>query len=254
MESKKYLLALAIKYKGNWDEIYNCIVEKKDLDEDFVEETTNQYKGKFITIMDEEYPEQLKQGIKPPFVLFYEGNIALLKDTNYKRLALNDSRHTTDTDKLVADKIMTDLPDNVAFVIGGNSELSYDIAIKNKRPTIVVLSHSLDLINDTERKDQIIKQGGVYISEYPVETEKTKDSVVIRYRVMSALCDKMLVVSHIKRNSGTTFLIGLVLSQGKDVMVVPTSPLETEESANNELIGEGAIPIYNSESLCFNMN
>lgn len=253
MESKKYLLALAIKYKGNWDDIYNAVSQREELEGSYILQVALSYEGNYITILDEEYPEHLKQCFKPPFVLFYEGNIELLKATNYKRLALNDSRHSTDSDKLVADKIMTDLPDDIAFVIGGNSELSYDIAIENEKPTIVVLAHSIDLMNK-DKKDKIISQGGVIISEYANGMELSKDSIMLRYRIMATLCDKMLILSHIKKHSGTTFMVGLVVAQGKDVMVVPTSPLDTEESANNEIIAEGAIPIYNSESLCFNMN
>ena len=253
MESRKLLLALAIKHKGNWDDIYNAIAEKKDLDESFVEETANQYKGKFITIIDDEYPENLKQSFKPPFVLFYEGNIALLNATNYKRVALNDSRHTTTNDKLVADKLMTDLPDDIAFVIGGNSELSYTLAFEYKRPTIVVLTHSIDLMNK-DKKDKIISQGGVIVSEYANGVEKlSKDSIMLRYRIMATLCDKMLILSHIKKHSGTTFMISLVVAQGKDVLIVPTSPLDEEESANNEFIAEGAYPVYDNESLCYNI-
>ena len=148
---------------------------------------------------------------------------------------------------------MTDLPDNIAFVIGGNSEFSYNIAIEYKRPTIIVLAHSIDLMNK-DKKDKIISQGGVIVSEYANDIELSKDRIMIRYRIMATLCDKMLILSHIKKHSGTTFMVGLVAEQGKDVMVVPTSPLDTEENANNEIIAEGAIPIYNSESLCFNMN
>ena len=112
---------------------------------------------------------------------------------------------------------------------------------------------SIDLFKDTNFKDQILKQNGVFVSEYPNNTEMTKDSVLLRYRIMTSLCNKVLVLSHIKRNSGTKLLVGLALNQGKDIMVVPTSPLDNEENANNELIAEGAIPVYDNDSLYFNL-
>ena len=75
MESKKYLLALAIKYKGNWNDIYNAISQREELEGSYMLKVALGYEGKYITILDEEYPEHLRQSFKAPFVLFYEGNI-----------------------------------------------------------------------------------------------------------------------------------------------------------------------------------
>jgi len=37
-----------------------------------------EYKNKYITILDKKYPSKLKAINKPPFVLFYKGDINLL--------------------------------------------------------------------------------------------------------------------------------------------------------------------------------
>lgn len=70
MKARDILIALHIKHEGNWDYIYEDIRDKnienienyiKDYDEDELNE--------FVTILDEDYPQRLKQRFKPPFVI-----------------------------------------------------------------------------------------------------------------------------------------------------------------------------------------
>ena len=252
MEGKKLLLALASKYKGEWGKIYTAIEKRENLDEKYVEKLAQEYEGRYITMLDNEYPEILRQSYKPPFVLFYEGNINILTDKNYKKLALSDSKKTTNNDKQVAKEILSNLPDNVALIIGGESEFTCDITKQHINPTIVVLAYSPEHYGYVEFKQQIIKNGGVIISEYPDSAfnELNNNNFIGRYRIMGALCDKVLICSSIKQKSGSLVLAYMALEQNKDIGVIPVSPLD-KESANNMLIGEGAFPIYNNESLCF---
>ena len=61
------LAYFAIKYNGDWDEIYSAInrKEKVDLEEKFILLSKC---GKYITLLDNEYPSKLKGIYKPPFV------------------------------------------------------------------------------------------------------------------------------------------------------------------------------------------
>ena len=72
MQARKIIVALAIMHKGDWDKIYQAILKKEYPSEEEMEELVSSYKGNYITILDEEYPKRLKEGYKPPFVLFYE--------------------------------------------------------------------------------------------------------------------------------------------------------------------------------------
>ena len=251
MESKKLLLALSIKYKGEWDKIYTAIEKREDLDEKNVEELAQEYEGRYITMLDNEYPEILRQSYKPPFVLFYEGNIDLL-NSDSKKIALNDKRHTTEFDNQVVEKLFQDLPQNIVFIIGGTGQLTKTF-VDYSKPVIVVLPYSIDKLEDNGLKRRILNNGGVIISEYPNNTEMSEDNCIVRYRIMNALCDKVLIPTSFKQQSGTTILINMALQQNKDIIVVPTSPLESEDYANNKLIGEGAYPVYDSESLNYIM-
>lgn len=242
MSSEELLLTLALKHKGDWTKMFTSIQKKED-----IEIVQNEYKGSYITLLNERYPNSLKQGYKPPFVLFYEGNIDLLNSDN-KKIALSDKRKTTDTDKKVAEKVLKDLSSDIVLVLGGMTDLAKEIVDTHSNPIIVVLPYSIDNFKDNELKQQIINNGGVIISEYPNDTPLTSDSCVARYRIMASLCDYVLIPTSIRQHSGSYTLALLALQQSKDIMVVPTSPLE-EDNINNELIGEGAYPVYDSESL-----
>ena len=85
MEVRKILLYLFKKYNGDWDKIYQEIADKHLYEEDVIEKCYRDSVDNmemFITFVDEIYPESLRQIFKPPFVLFYSGDISLLSNVN----------------------------------------------------------------------------------------------------------------------------------------------------------------------------
>lgn len=69
LSAREILLYLTLKYKGDWDKIYNAIENKEDIDYEDAERVLDEYPGEYITMVDKEYPALLKQCYKPPFVL-----------------------------------------------------------------------------------------------------------------------------------------------------------------------------------------
>ena len=250
LENRKIILALAVKYNGEWNKVYESLTKKDflNLDEKFVEETYEQFKGKFITILDKEYPEKLKQTFKPPFVLFYEGNIDVLTDTSTK-LAISDNRSIESNDFSIAMDMLSGLPQNTTLILGGEGELSKSLL---EKPVIMVLGYSPCAYNET-LKNEIVNNGGLVISENPLK-EKTTETLSNRYRIISSLCDKVLILTPVKKQSGISILIALALSQRKENRDIPQTPTLKDEFVNNELIYEGAIPIYNQQVLCDNLS
>jgi len=60
------LIALYIKYKGDWDKIYQDICKKVYFD--FKTYLAGINLDDYITLLDPDYPEALKHTHKPPFV------------------------------------------------------------------------------------------------------------------------------------------------------------------------------------------
>jgi hypothetical protein len=70
MKGRDILLYLAVKYRNNWDAMYEAIKEKELINEEDLKPALEKIKGEVITIIDENYPEELKRTLKPPFVIF----------------------------------------------------------------------------------------------------------------------------------------------------------------------------------------
>lgn len=67
MKAREILIAIWKKCNGDWDAIFKVIRNKEYIDEDFSLEGIDP--SKYVTLLDEDYPQDLKQSYKPPFVL-----------------------------------------------------------------------------------------------------------------------------------------------------------------------------------------
>lgn len=79
--AKEFLVLLAIKNKGVWEDIYDDLMNNVDvynhLRSDAILFDLYHSDIKAVTIFEDEYPAILKQSYKPPFVLFYTGDLKL---------------------------------------------------------------------------------------------------------------------------------------------------------------------------------
>lgn len=72
MSMRNVIIAISVKHNFDWEETYKAIKEKEELvDEDFekAKEFVDSVKGKAITILDEDYPQEIKNWFKPPLLL-----------------------------------------------------------------------------------------------------------------------------------------------------------------------------------------
>lgn len=235
--SSKILLYYSLKYQGDWDKIYNAVREREYVDSETAENTFNAFTGNFITILDEEYPDSLKQVVKPPFVLFYEGDINLLKEENI--IAISHVKYT-DREDLKEAKSLLENDKPLTYLLGGTENDLDDYIISIGKKTIAVIGTALFL--NTNHKANLI------LTEIPNNVlEKTKDGLMGRYRIMAGIAHKQLVLSRTKL-SGSTVLTNFMCTLNKEVMVVPKNIMD-DNYANNELLYEGATPICSSWQL-----
>lgn len=72
MKSRQILIALYAKHNGDWLSIFQDLKNKVAYEEDFIVKTAEDFEKKHkqvITLLDNEYPEELKMKLMPPFVL-----------------------------------------------------------------------------------------------------------------------------------------------------------------------------------------
>lgn len=81
LSTKQIITYIAIKNELDWDKTYEDIRNKRFSTDDKMENyfETHDLRN-VLTILDQEYPSVLKNVRKPPFVLFYEGNLDALNN------------------------------------------------------------------------------------------------------------------------------------------------------------------------------
>lgn len=225
MEARNILINSAVFHNGDWEKMYKAIVEKNIVD---VVNTTD---TNAITILDSNYPKRLREIYKPPFVLFYKGDIDLLKNDNIISVCI--MREPTNEGlgalKTIASGIDVGICDrNLDYI---------------KRP-IVVLPHGLD--KDSTTISDVLARGGLVLSEYPLGVEKTKDTCLARNRIIEGIAHKTLLIEAFG-NSSSLIRVNYALQFNHDVFVVPHSI--GVDFINNDLIADGAIICTKSEQL-----
>ena len=236
--SRDYLLYFVLKNKGNWQEIYKEISSRTSPTDDEYESVVGTFNQKFITILDKEYPESLKQGYKPPFVLFYQGNLNLLKAES--KLAIGTSKSSNIKYRQMADLVLG-MQEKDCFVLSNSGKLNSYLASFYSNSKIIVLNRPLNEFIDETRGDHLV------LTEVPPTATATLETEMLSQRIISGISSKILIVSC--QNKGSeVILINFALSQGKEIMVIPTDIFD-KEVINNQFLTEGAIPISNAVDL-----
>lgn len=207
------------------------------------------YKVIKVNMNSKYYPERLRNIDDAPKELYCLGNLELL---NYKNnIAMIGSRNCSNYGERAAKDFAYNLAkEDICIVSGlakGIDSFSHIGALNAKGKTIAVLGSGLDNIYPKENinlVEEIIKNNGLVISEYPLGTKPLKYHFPARNRIISGLSDSVLVVEA-RKNSGTNITVDFALEQGKDVFVIPGNIYSKTSDGTNFLITEGAIPVLN---------
>ena len=245
---KEILIYLSIKYKGDWQMVYDAISNKEKVDLKEVEKKVSNLNCKCLTILDENYPEEFKKIPKPPFVIYYRGDISLLEDNKYK-VAVIGSRSNSSYGEKMTIEIIRDMPKDIAVISGlakGIDSIAQKECLKKEIKTIAVLGNGLDHYYPSQNEDlqKEISSKGLVLSEYPPATESKKEHFPVRNRIIAALAKKTLVVEA-KKRSGTMITVNYALEFGKDVSCIPQQA--DKESGCNFLIKQGAKLVCNTK-------
>lgn len=211
------------------------------------------YKVIKINVDSKYYPERLRNIDSPPKQLYCLGNLELL---NYKNnIAMIGSRNCSSYGERVAKEFAYNLAkEDICIVSGlakGIDSFSHIGALNARGKTIAVLGSGLDNIYPKENiklVEEIIKNNGLVISEYPLGTKPLKYHFPERNRIISGLSDSVLVVEA-RKNSGTNITVEFALEQGKDVFVIPGNIYSKTSDGTNFLMTEGAIPVLSYKDI-----
>ncbi|WP_238653804.1 DNA-processing protein DprA [Paenibacillus piscarius] len=195
-----------------------------------------------VTILDDNYPVQLKETAQPPWVLYYRGCLALAARPS---VAMVGTRVPTAYGRKVGELLARQLSAAGLTVVSGLARgidsISHEAALAEAGGTIAVVATGLDKVYPPENRglERQIAREGLVLSEYPLGTPSHPGLFPQRNRIIAGLTLGTLVVEADSR-SGSLITADAALEAGRDVFAVP-GPLTSPKSRGAlELIKQGA--------------
>ena len=232
---REKLISYSFYYFGEYDKIIKAINENADVPLVNVPNA--------ITIFDSVYPKSLFNLKCPPMVLYYKGNLDLLKED---AIAIVGSRQPCEYALKATECLARANRDKV--IISGLAKGIDASAHQNAFKTIGVLGCGIDYIYPRCNYDLIkrLEKEGLIISEYPGMSKPLGYHFPFRNRIIACLSSRTYVMQSMLA-SGTMTTINEALELGKEVRVLPYDIFNIFGENNNRLIYEGAVPIERSE-------
>jgi DNA processing protein len=203
---------------------------------------------KCLFYFDKEYPAQLKEIYDPPLVLFYRGE---LFDNKKLSVSIVGTRKPKGNARRAAFMLGYDFGkigvNTVSGLAAGIDTESHKGTVMAGGVTVAVLGSGVDIIYPGSNKKtamDIIKTGGMILSEFPPGTLPLKYNFPCRNRIISGLSSAVVIVQAPSR-SGSLITADYALDQGREIFVHAEGLNNTSGRGTEELVKSGAAVISN---------
>lgn len=197
----------------------------------------------FVSIWDENYPEKLRSIAKPPWGIYYIGQ---LPSPTAKSLAVVGSRRPDRYGVKLITTVIENLHTRPLEIISGLAlgidSLAHFYACEVKIKNFAVLGNGLDRIypeSHTDLARKILALGGGLISEYPPFSKPVQFHFPKRNRIIAALAEVVWVVQATYK-SGSKHTVDHALEQNKRIVVCPAEVFNPLSELTNQLLYDGA--------------
>lgn len=211
----------------------------KSLDSKTLRQEFNTYPS--LSILDKEYPLELKNCYNPPVLLFYQGNLDLLQR---RKLAVVGARNASAVGTKSVQKIIKELGNRFVIVSGlarGIDTSAHVSVLKNGGATIAVIGCGLDVYypKENQQLQDYLGKNHLVLSEYAPGEKPLKYHFPERNRIIAGLSQGVLV-AEAKARSGSLITCERALEEGRDVFAIPGNILDGQSDGCHKLINEGA--------------
>lgn len=203
----------------------------------------------FVTIEDDAYPARLKDIPDAPVFLYWRGNLSVLEQPC---LALVGTREMSDYGQRVTEEFVPKIV-QAGFVTVSGLALGIDAAVARETmaaggKTVAVLGHGLGKIYPQENArlaEDIIENGGLYLSEFPLDEKGGKYTFPARNRIIAGL-SLGTVVLEAPLGSGALITADLALDYGREVFVVPGPIFDPHYAGSHQMLSKGHAKLVGS--------
>lgn len=203
---------------------------------------------RLLVLGDADYPPGLLATADPPVFLYLEGDVARLHRPS---VAVVGSRRPTpqgrDNARHLAEGLAAQGWTVVSGLAAGIDAAAHEGALRAGQPpqaggTVAVVGTGLDQVYPrahTRLARQIVDEGGLLVSEYPLGAPPLAAHFPQRNRLIAGLSRGTLVVEAALQ-SGSLITARLAAEAGREVLVVPGSILSEQAAGCHALIRQGA--------------
>ena len=194
-----------------------------------------------FSILDDVYPFSLCEIYDAPVLLFYKGELNLLK---LPKVAVVGSRSCSQLGTKSVGKVIQGLENELVIVSGlarGIDTAAHMSILQNGGKTIAVIGTGLDVSypKSNKRLQNYIGEHHLLLSEYGPGEEPLKYHFPARNRIIAGLC-RGVIVAEAKMRSGSLITCERAMEEGRDVFAIPGNILDGRSDGCHHLIQEGA--------------
>ncbi len=205
-----------------------------------------------ITFDNPLYPQSLKQISNPPACLYVKGK--QLDLNKLPIICIVGARKASEHSKLVAWSLAGRLAAGGMVVLsGGATGVDGEahegaMAVGGKTVAVLPCGINYNYLKTNAFMRSAITDSGCLISEHPPKTPLYKNAFQIRNRLLTAL-SKGVVIVEAARKSGTMITARYAAEQSKDVFVITGRPGDKNYEGSNELLRDGAKPVFEADDV-----
>ncbi len=196
-------------------------------------------KIKIITRFSKEYPKSLFDLSNPPFVLYCVGNVSLLSS---KCLTVVGTRKCSESGYKICESITSEIASKGVTIVSGLADgidsAAHIGALSSGGKTIAVLGFGITELSTSANRNiavDIVKKGGLIISEYPPHFPGSKFTFPVRNRIMAALSLVTLLVEA-PTKSGSRYTVENAIRMKRIVFAIPGKIGSENSELPHELI------------------
>lgn len=236
------LVSMTVRGDKSSKRLIQNILQMQKVSPECVQEKLLRSGCRAVSVFSPDYPQKLRQMDAPPFMLYYRGR---LPDESLYTVSIVGSRRASSYGITQAQIFAAYLAEKKVQIVSGMAlgidGVSQWAALEAGGTSFAILGGGPDVVYPEQNRDlyeRLCAEGGV-ISEYPPGTQARKQYFPMRNRIISGLCDVLLVVEA-RSSSGTLITVDFALSQGRTIFSVPGRNTDKTSEGCNRLISQGA--------------
>lgn len=218
---REKLIALSVIKKGNWDDIYQFICHDPQLDsidELAACELVQQLGCETLTLVDSNYPKAWLEMPKPPFIVFYKGDIRRLQSKIVS--VIGGKEISAPTPKSIRD-VMRIIPQSMSVMSGFEVGVEvYSMHHASRRIAVIGTGLAVDKHYQKHASFNTMTPDDLILSELPPNTNFDLAAYYRTYHLMHELSDVICVFELPSFDLRLKYLAYLT-DAGKEVVVAP---------------------------------